>query len=115
MKTSGFNCAVGKKTHTYMHHASRSVDNILSYRCYLSNFILYRANLSYVWINSCNLILLRGNFKMYVSYQPMAIPLVVAVILCIHLQFMKKPLKEISAAIVGATLFLNTVFYILRL
>ena len=59
--------------------------------------------------------LLRGNFKMYVSYQPMAIPLVVAVILCIHLQFMKKPLKEISAAIVGATLFLNTGFYILRL
>lgn len=42
--------------------------------------------------------LLRGNFKMYVSYQPMAIPLVVAVILCIHLQFMKKPLKEISCS-----------------
>ncbi|MBC8576336.1 DUF2752 domain-containing protein [Oscillospiraceae bacterium BX1] len=59
--------------------------------------------------------LLRGNFKMYVSYQPMAIPLVIAVVLCIHLQFIKKPLKEISAAIVGATLFLNTVFYILRL
>lgn len=52
---------------------------------------------------------------MYVSYQPMAIPLVIAVILCIHLKLMKKPLKEISAAIVGATLVLNTVIYILRL
>lgn len=59
--------------------------------------------------------LLSGNFKMYVSYQPMAIPLVIAVILCIHLQLMKKPLKQICAAMVGITLLVNTVFYILRL
>lgn len=46
-----------------MHHVSRSVDNILSYWCYLSNFILDRANLSYVWINSCNNIFATRRFQ----------------------------------------------------
>lgn len=59
--------------------------------------------------------LLQGDFEKYFSFQPMAVPLGIAAVLCMHLQLMKKPLKEIVAAIVGVILFLNAVFYVLRL
>ena len=61
------------------------------------------------------LALLHGDFKGYLSYQPMAVPLAIAVILCAHLQYMKKRLKKFATAIVAITLLSNTVIYILKL
>ena len=58
--------------------------------------------------------LLHGDFKLYASYQPMAIPLAIAVVLCIHLQWMRKPLRQVSSILAGAILFLNTALYLLK-
>lgn len=60
------------------------------------------------------LALMRCDVQMYLYYQPLAIPLVIAVMLCIYFQVSQKPLKGFSAVFIAATLFANTIQYISR-
>ena len=54
------------------------------------------------------LALLQLDLKMYLYYQPTAVPLTIAVVLCIHLRHLKKPFKGIAAALAGVMLLANT-------
>ena len=55
--------------------------------------------------------LLQLDLKMYLYYQPTAVPLTIAVVLCIHLRHLKKPFKGIAAALAGVMLLANTAVY----
>lgn len=57
------------------------------------------------------LALLQLDLKMYLYYQPTAVPLTIAVVLCIHLRHLKKPFKGIAAALAGVMLLANTAVY----
>ena len=57
------------------------------------------------------LALLQLDLKMSLSYQPTAVPLTIAVVLCIHLRHLKKPFKGIAAALAGVMLLANTAVY----
>ena len=57
------------------------------------------------------LALLQLDLKMYLYYQPTAVPLAIAVVLCIHLRHLKKPFKGIAAALAGVMLLANTAVY----
>lgn len=61
------------------------------------------------------LALLQGNVEAYLRYQPMALPLVVAVVLCFHLRAIKKPFKGMAVTVVGLILLVNTALYVNRL
>ena len=57
------------------------------------------------------LALLQLDLKMYLYYQPTAVPSTIAVVLCIHLRHLKKPFKGIAAALAGVMLLANTAVY----
>ncbi len=61
------------------------------------------------------LALLHGNLQQYFHYQPLAVPLMTAVFLCIHLPVMKKAAKKIAWVLISTVLVSNTVLYIFRL
>lgn len=61
------------------------------------------------------LALLHGNWEAYRTYQPMALPLVFSVILCLHLSRMKGALRKCALAFAILTLFLNMGIYLSRL
>lgn len=59
--------------------------------------------------------LLRGDWRQYFYYQPLAVPLMLAVLLCMHLSVMEKAAKKIAWVLIGGVLLSNTVLYIFRL
>ena len=61
------------------------------------------------------LALLQGDFNAYLHYQPMALPLIVAVGLCLHLHIIKNPFKGIVATGVALILLTNIFLYVNRL
>ena len=50
----------------------------------------------------------------YIAFQPMAVPLLMAIILCIHLRIMKKPFKIFAVVIIAVILFINTTMFCFR-
>ncbi len=55
--------------------------------------------------------LLRGNLAQYVNYQPMALPLAAAMVLCLHLPYIKGPWRRIAQGAVVAVLLINLCLY----
>lgn len=59
--------------------------------------------------------LLCGDYQGYLSFQPMAVPLLFAVVLCLHLKAMPVKYRLSSAICIGVILLLNTSLYISRI
>ncbi|NLD87402.1 MAG: DUF2752 domain-containing protein [Clostridiales bacterium] len=53
--------------------------------------------------------LFRGDFNSYLNFQPLAFPLVITVVLCFHLQVMKKKARKISMVYIALTLISNII------
>lgn len=58
------------------------------------------------------LALIHLNIQSYLSYQPMALPLAIVVLLAFHLQQMKKPFQTCATVFMVVVLFSNTVLYL---
>ena len=56
--------------------------------------------------------LLRGDIKNYLYYQPMAVPMTITVVLCMHIRIMRRACRKIAVAIIGITLAVNTAIYV---
>ena len=58
--------------------------------------------------------LLSGDIESYLSMQPMAIPLIVAVVIGLHLKLLNKTWKYFGTAYIITVVLLNLLFFILN-
>ena len=56
--------------------------------------------------------LLQGDIQEYFERQPMALPLVLTVVICIHLSKMPVRMKRIAVVFAAVVLTLNTILYV---
>ena len=61
------------------------------------------------------LALLQGNISGYLSFQPMALPMIAAVLLCIHLPHMRNGYRQAATGFAISILLLNVGRYVLVL
>lgn len=60
------------------------------------------------------LALIHRDWQAYLEYQPMALPLALATLMCFHIRVMRTPFREISEIFICNILLLNMALYISR-